>query len=55
VLGEAGIDGSWTKCDCEGEYINWIDALKTKAGRLSLSEWEHLVWLKNRREITNVG
>jgi hypothetical protein len=49
VLGEAGIDGSWTKCDCEGEYMKWIDALKTKAKPLGLSEWEHSVWLKGHR------
>jgi hypothetical protein len=55
VLGEAGIDGSWTKSDCESEYRKWVDALKAKAKPLNLSEWEQKVWLRSRREITNVG
>jgi hypothetical protein len=48
VLGKARINGSWTKCDCEGEYMKWVDALKIKAKPLSLSEWEYKVWLKKR-------
>jgi len=48
VLTAAGIDGLWTKADDEGQYMEWIEVLKSKAEAesLSLAEWENEVWLK---------
>jgi hypothetical protein len=45
VLRAAGIDGSWTKCDSEQQYMEWIEKLRARAGTLCLSEWEYKVWL----------
>lgn len=48
VLTAAGIDGSWTKSDDEGQYMEWIEVLKRKAEAesLCLAGWENEVWLK---------
>ena len=46
VLAQAGISGSWTKCDSVQEYMSWIDRLRmeAKAKSQSLAEWEYQVW-----------
>jgi hypothetical protein len=49
ILREARIDDAWTKCDSQGQYAEWINALRKLAGQRSLAEWEHEVWLKRRR------
>ena len=46
VLSAAGIEGSWTRCDTEREYMDWIIWIRKKARPLSLAEWEHQVWLR---------
>jgi len=46
VLSAAGIEGSWTRCDSEREYMDWIIWIREKARPLSLAEWEHQVWLR---------
>jgi hypothetical protein len=46
VLAEAGIDGAWTKCDSENQYLEWINKLKLRANPLGLAEWEYQVWLR---------
>ena len=48
VLHEVDIDGSWTKCDNENEYMGWIGVIKNKAGSSGVAEWEHRIWLKWR-------
>ena len=45
VLANAGIDGTWTESDSEGEYRKWIAVLRSKANPLSLAEWEYRIWL----------
>ena len=45
VLRAAGIDGSWTQCDSEQQYMEWIEKLRARAGTLCLSDWEYKVWL----------
>lgn len=45
VLRAAGIDGSWTQCDSEQQYMDWIEKLRARAGTLCLSDWEYKVWL----------
>ena len=47
VLRRAGIEGSWTKCDSEDEYLGWIKRIKFWAGPLGLAEWEYTVWLQD--------
>ena len=44
VLAAAGIAGSWTHSDDQGEYANWIKILRQKAHPLSLSDWEYRLW-----------
>jgi hypothetical protein len=46
VLAEAGIDGAWTKCDSESQYLGWINTIKLRAKPLGLAEWEYRVWLR---------
>lgn len=46
VLGEGQIDGVWTKCDSESQYMEWIDTLRSKAKPLCLADWEHEIWLR---------
>jgi hypothetical protein len=46
VLKAAGIDGSWTKCESEEQYVEWIDKLNEKAEPLGLAEWENRIWLE---------
>ena len=46
VLTEAGVSGSWTKCDAEGEYMAWISRLSTEAQPQCLTDWEYDVWLR---------
>jgi hypothetical protein len=47
VLNAGGIfDGVWTKCDSPQQYMGWVNALRKKAMPLSLSEWEHQIWLR---------
>jgi hypothetical protein len=48
VLSAAGIDGAWTKCDSEEQYVEWINKLRRKAMPLCLAEWEYQVWLQGR-------
>jgi hypothetical protein len=48
VLRAGEILGSWTECNSELEYMDWVNRLRTKAqqtGVASLSEWEYEVWL----------
>ncbi len=45
VLDEAGIDGCWTRCDSEQEYMQWINKIREKT---SLARWEYDVWLRRR-------
>ena len=47
VLGAASIEGSWTKCNSEQQYMQWINALRLKAKPLSLSEWEYQIWQRS--------
>jgi hypothetical protein len=51
VLASAGINGSWTKSDCETEYLAWITKLKEKARSCDLATWEDQIWLQNRGAI----
>jgi hypothetical protein len=46
VLNAGGIDGVWTKCDSVQQYMSWINALRRRAMPLSLSEWEHQIWMR---------
>jgi hypothetical protein len=46
VLAEAGISGSWTRCDSAQEYMSWIDGLRKEAKTPRLAEWEYHVWLE---------
>jgi hypothetical protein len=46
VLRAAGIYGSWTKCDSEEQYVEWINKLSEKADPVCLAEWENQVWLE---------
>jgi hypothetical protein len=46
VLAEAGIDGAWTKCDSENQYLDWIKTLELRAKPLALAEWEYQIWLR---------
>jgi|SRR5271157_264812 len=46
VLNAGGIDGVWTKCDSEKQYMGWISTLRIKAKPLCLAEWEHQIWLR---------
>lgn len=48
VLAEAGIEGAWTKCDSQSEYLEWIRRLRSKAKPLDLAEWEYQVWQRNQ-------
>ncbi len=43
VLRAAGIDGSWTQCVNEQQYMEWIERLRAKTR--CLAEWEYKVWL----------
>jgi len=45
MLRAAGIDGSWTQCVSEQQYMEWIGKLRARAGTPGLSEWEYKVWL----------
>ncbi len=47
VLNAGGLDGVWTKCDSVNQYMGWINGLRARARPLSLSEWEHQIWLRN--------
>jgi len=44
VLGAASIQGSWTRCNSEREYMQWVNTVRLKANPLSLSEWEYQIW-----------
>jgi hypothetical protein len=46
VLNALGIDEAWTKCDDQKQYMEWIGAIRRKAGPLSVSQWENDVWLR---------
>lgn len=46
VLNAGRIDGVWTKCDSAQQYMAWIGALRKVATPLSLSEWEHQIWMR---------
>jgi hypothetical protein len=48
VLAAGRIEASWTKCDSEQQYMEWIHALRDKARPRSLAEWEDQVWLRDR-------
>ncbi len=47
VLKSGGLCGSWTKSNSRQEYMDWIEWLRVRAGRLSLNlpDWEYKVWL----------
>ena len=44
VLAAGDVDGAWTKCDSEKEYMQWINRLRWKARPLTLAEWELRMW-----------
>ncbi len=46
VLTAAGIDGSWTRCDSEQQYMGWIGNLRAKSAPRHLAEWEDRIWLE---------
>jgi hypothetical protein len=45
VLNALGIDQAWTRCDDQKQYMEWIDAIRKKAGPSSVSQWENDTWL----------
>lgn len=47
VLNAGSIIGSWTKCDSESQYMEWISELRKRAKPICLAEWEHQVWLRS--------
>jgi hypothetical protein len=47
VLNAGGIYGVWTKCDSVNEYMGWVNGLRARPRPLSLSEWEHQIWLRS--------
>jgi hypothetical protein len=47
VLNAGGIDGVWTKCDSQNQYMEWINTLRIKARPQSLSEWEYGLWTRS--------
>jgi len=48
VLTAGGIDGTWTKCDSEKQYMEWIGMLRVKAKPLCLAEWEYGIWMPSK-------
>jgi hypothetical protein len=52
VLKAGGIDGLWTKCDSEKQYMGWINTLRIRANPRSLAEWEHQIWLQSITKVT---
>ena len=50
VLAAADIEGAWTKCDSEEQYLAWINELRRKAMPLTLADWESQVWLRDATE-----
>lgn len=46
VLQAAGIDGNWTKCDSEHQYMDWVGLIRNKAHPLHIADWEYDIWLR---------
>lgn len=44
VLRAAGLSGSWTKSDCAGEYLDWVNALRELVQQSTVADWEYLQW-----------
>lgn len=49
VLNAVGLQGAWTKCDSQDEYMTWINAARRAAGNRTLADWEYALWNERGR------